>query len=58
MLGQKYTTPEQAIVNNKTDIIIVGRGILKQTDRVSAAIQYKNIAYNAYQSRLQHSNGF
>lgn len=55
-LGQQYMTPEKAIYNNKCDIVIVGRGILKQSDRVQAAINYKNLAYNAYLRRLVAEN--
>src|SRR3989338_5136899 len=30
--GQQYITPEQAIIQNETDIIIVGRGIISAKD--------------------------
>ncbi len=51
-LGQQYTTPEQAIIEKKCDIIVVGRGILKAEDRVKAAAKYKQIAYDSYLKRI------
>jgi orotidine-5'-phosphate decarboxylase len=59
-LGQRYTTPEESIGDNKSDIIIVGRGILSEIDRVDSAIEYKKRGYNAYLKRLgrQKINGF
>jgi uridine monophosphate synthetase len=52
-LGQQYTTPEQAIIEKKCDVIIVGRGILKAEDRVKAAAKYKQIAYDSYLKRIR-----
>jgi uridine monophosphate synthetase len=51
-LGQQYLTPEVAILERKTDIIIVGRGITQAPDRVKAAIQYRDAAWNAYTQAL------
>lgn len=40
-LGQQYVTPEKAILENGTDIIIVGRGILNAKDPLSEAKKYR-----------------
>jgi len=47
-LGQQYITPEKAIIENKTDVIIVGRGILQSNNPVSTAKQYREIGWKAY----------
>lgn len=49
-LGQQYLTPEQVIKENQSDVIIVGRGILKAEDPVAAAQQYQEAGYKAYKS--------
>lgn len=46
-LGQRYITPETAIIENNTDIIIVGRGILQADDPLSMANKYRNAGWNA-----------
>lgn len=46
--GQQYITPEQAIFNNQTDVIIVGRGILQADDPIKEAEKYRKAAWNAY----------
>eukprot|EP00127_Corallochytrium_limacisporum_P006091 Clim_evm40s218 gene=Clim_evmTU40s218 len=51
-LGQQYRSPSDAI-NDGSDIIIVGRGILAQKDRIEAAKQYKQNAWEAYKKDLQ-----
>lgn len=50
-LGQQYITPEKAIIENGTDIIIVGRGILKETDKLTAAKKYREAGWAAYATR-------
>lgn len=49
-LGQQYITPEIAITERKTDIIIVGRGICCDHDPILAAQKYREAAWSAYQS--------
>ena len=46
-LGQQYVTPEKAIKEFGTDIIIVGRGILTSKDPLSEAQQYRKAAWQA-----------
>jgi uridine monophosphate synthetase len=52
-LGQQYVTPEKAILENGTDIIIVGRGIIAATDPVAEAKKYRDRAFSAYLTRCQ-----
>lgn len=47
-LGQRYTTPEKAIVENGADIIIVGRGIYQASDPLAAAQAYRKAAWAGY----------
>jgi len=55
-LGQQYTSPETAVLENKCDVIIVGRGIIQNDSPVEAAIEYKKIAYDAYLKRVNGNN--
>ena len=48
-LGQQYITPEQAILENGSDIISVGRGIYAADDPQQAAKQYRDVGWAAYQ---------
>ena len=52
-LGQQYNSPETAIISNKCDIIIVGRGIISSEDPVKTAIEYKQTAFDAYLKRIK-----
>jgi orotidine-5'-phosphate decarboxylase len=48
-LGQQYRTPEQVLVKDRSDIIIVGRGIY--TDRAQVAEnarRYRDAGWSAY----------
>lgn len=52
-LGQNYVTPEKAILEQGTDIIIVGRGIIAAKDSVLEAIKYRDRAWEAYRTRCK-----
>lgn len=51
-LGQQYNTPEKAIFERGTDVIIVGRGIYQADDPCSEAEKYRVAGWSAYQKRL------
>jgi uridine monophosphate synthetase len=51
-LGQQYNTPHKLIFDQGCDIIIVGRGIVKASDRKAEAERYKRAAWIAYQKRI------
>jgi len=51
-LGQQYNTPEMLIGKLGTDIVIVGRGILKAADPATEAERYREMAWGAYQKRI------
>jgi len=51
-LGQQYITPQKAILENGSDIIIVGRGIIAAKDPVSEAQKYRKIAWDTYLQSL------
>lgn len=46
-LGQRYITPEIAIKEHQSDIIIVGRGIFSAQDPLSEAKKYRAAGWNA-----------
>lgn len=48
-LGQRYTTPERAIGEHRTDIIIVGRGIINADDPLAVAKKYREAGWKAYE---------
>jgi len=48
--GQQYVTPLKAIVDNQTDIIIVGRGITQSKDPSNEAKKYQEAGWDAYKS--------
>ena len=52
--NQTYTNPHQAIFENKTDIIIVGRNITQAEDIVEETIRYKSIGWNSYLLRVKN----
>ena len=49
-LGQHYISPERAIIQNGSDIIIVGRGIYQAEDPAARAHYYRKSAWKAYLS--------
>lgn len=52
-LGQQYVTPEKAILENGTDIIIVGRGIIADESPLNAAKIYRQQGFDAYLKRCE-----
>jgi orotidine 5'-phosphate decarboxylase subfamily 1 len=51
-LGQQYVTPAKAILDNGSDVIIVGRGILHASDPMQEAHYYREEAWRCYQKRI------
>lgn len=47
-LGQSYITPEDAILKNHTDVIIVGRGIYEHDTPIAEAKKYQKAGWEAY----------
>jgi len=52
-LGQQYITPQVSLAENKCDIIVVGRGIMAESNSKEAAIKYQQAAFNAYLQRVE-----
>ncbi|MCC2666597.1 MAG: pyrF [Gammaproteobacteria bacterium] len=53
-LGQHYITPQKALIENGSDIIIVGRGILQAQDRLAETKKYRQAGWNAYCEALKN----
>ncbi len=52
-LGQNYLHPTQVIVENGSDIIIVGRGIYRDKSPQLAAQRFRELGWQAYEQRLK-----
>lgn len=52
-LGQQYNTPRKLIFEQGCDVIIVGRGIVRASDRRIEAERYKKAAWAAYEERIR-----
>jgi len=52
-LGQQYITPKKAILENGSDIIIVGRGIIEAKDPLAEAKKYRDLGFSCYLKRCQ-----
>ena len=51
-LGQQYLTPEKVILENESDVIIVGRGIYQAEDPLTEAKKYREAGWRAYEKRM------
>ena len=54
-LGQQYVTPESAILERGTDVILVGRGIFAAENPRAEAQTYRERGWEAYCKRQQRN---
>ncbi|CAH0564406.1 unnamed protein product [Brassicogethes aeneus] len=52
-LGQQYNSPEIIVLEKGADIAVVGRGITQSNQPAVAALNYKNILWQAYLNRIK-----
>lgn len=52
-LDQQYVTPQTAILEHGSDIIIVGRGIINAADPLTEAKKYRDIGWESYLQRCK-----
>ncbi|XP_057658166.1 uridine 5'-monophosphate synthase [Diorhabda carinulata] len=55
-LGQKYNSPDTVVLEKGADIAVVGRGITKASDPVTASELYRKLLWEAYEKRLARHN--
>lgn len=51
-LGQQYNSPQEVILEQESDIIIVGRAILDAPNPLEEAKKYRQHGWHAYENRL------
>jgi uridine monophosphate synthetase len=56
-LGQQYNTPRKLVFEQGCDVIIVGRGIVRASDRASEAARYRAEGWRAYEERVGVQKG-